>query len=118
MSRRVLPGAQGHTLGFMLEPTTIEVRGGTDLIVSWPDGRVDALPAVLLRDACACAGCRTTPPPPADPETCRISSIGFVGAYAVNMVFAPDAHGAGIYSFSMLRDLGDDQKGHGSSGSQ
>lgn len=92
----------------MLEPDRIEVRGGTDLIVSWPDGRIDELPATLLRDRCACAGCRNAPPPPADPEMCRITSIGFVGAYAINMVFAPDAHGTGIYTFVMLRGLGDE----------
>ena len=95
----------------MLEPDKIEVRSGVDLIVSWPDGRTDEFPATVLRDACACAGCRNAPPPPADPDTCRITSIGFVGAYAVNMVFGPDAHGTGIYSFSMLRELGESRGG-------
>ncbi len=91
----------------MLEPEKIEARGGVELVVTWPDGRVDHFPAPVLRDACACAGCRNASPPPADADTCRITQIGLVGAYAVNMVFAPDGHGTGIYSFTMLRELGD-----------
>ena len=94
----------------MIEPERIEVRDGRAVVITWPDGRVDTLMATTLRDACACAACRnlSPSPPPSDPDTTRITSIGLVGAYAINMVFAPDGHGTGIYPFSALRDLGDE----------
>jgi DUF971 family protein len=94
----------------MIEPQRIELQGGTAVVITWDDGRVDTLRATTLRDACACAGCRNapTPLPAADPETCGITSIGLVGAYAVNMVFAPDGHSTGIYPFTVLRALGGD----------
>jgi DUF971 family protein len=93
----------------MFEPSRIELLAGEALEITWDDGRVDTLAATTLRDACACAGCRSVPipPGPADPTTCRILSIGLVGAYAINMVFAPDGHGTGIYPFTVLRSLGD-----------
>jgi DUF971 family protein len=91
----------------MREPQRLELKAGQALVVTWDDGRVDTLSAVRLRDACACAGCRNAPPQPADAATCRISTIGLVGAYAVNMVFAPDGHSTGIYPFPVLRDLGE-----------
>ena len=92
----------------MIEPTRIEVRAGEALILTWPDERVDEVAAWDLRDACMCAGCKNLPGglPPADPETCRILQVGLVGAYAINVVFAPDGHGTGIYPFDRLRDLG------------
>jgi len=96
----------------MIEPQRIELREGMALVITWDDGRTDTLAATTLRDACSCAGCRNgpTPLPPADPASCRITSIGLVGAYAVNMVFAPDGHGTGIYPFTALRALGDDRR--------
>jgi DUF971 family protein len=30
-----------------------------------------------------------------------------VGAYAVNLVFAPDGHSTGIYPYTVLRSIGD-----------
>jgi DUF971 family protein len=96
----------------MIEPRRIELTHGEALVVTWDDGRVDTLPATTLRDACACAGCRNAPGPvpPADPASCRITSVGLVGAYAVNMVFAPDGHSTGIYPYTVLRALGDDTR--------
>ena len=93
----------------MMEPEKLELRAGEELVISWPDGRVDELSAATLRDACACAACRNAPTPLAlaDPAVCRITSIGLVGAYAINMVFAPDGHGTGIYPYGALRGLGD-----------
>lgn len=93
----------------MVEPEKIELKAGTSVVVTWGDGRTDSLPATVLRDACACAACRNAPLPlpPADPETCRITSIGLVGAYAVNLVFAPDGHSTGIYPYTVLRAIGD-----------
>jgi ATP-binding protein involved in chromosome partitioning len=93
----------------MIEPERIELKAGEAVEITWDDGRVDLLTATELRNACACAGCRSAPvpPAPADPSTCRITSIGIVGAYALNMVFAPDGHSTGIYPYPRLRELGD-----------
>jgi DUF971 family protein len=96
-----------RTLSGMVEPERIEIPEGREMIITWADGRVDHLPANVLRDACACAECRNLPGPrpPADPEQTRIASAGLVGAYAINIVFFPDRHGTGIYPYSGLRTL-------------
>ena len=92
----------------MNEPLRVELKGGEAIQITWDDGRVDLIPATTMRDACSCAGCRSAPvpPPPADPATCRIMRVGLVGAYALNMVFAPDGHSTGIYPYPVLRELG------------
>jgi len=92
----------------MEEPRSIELESGTTLVVTWHDGRVDRLSAVALRDACPCASCgsRPSPRPVADPEVTRIQNVGLVGAYAINVVFAPDGHSTGIYPYTLLRELG------------
>ena len=91
----------------MIEPERIEIPEGREMVITWADGRVDHLPAHVLRDACACAECRNLPGPrpPADPDATRIASAGLVGAYAINIVFHPDRHGTGIFPYSGLRTL-------------
>ncbi|MCL1594734.1 MAG: DUF971 domain-containing protein [Actinomycetia bacterium] len=93
----------------MIEPKRIEVQNGTMLVIEWVDGRTDSIAATRLRDGCLCASCRTISGgmPAADEATCRISDISLVGGYAINVVFAPDGHGTGIYPYSALRDLGE-----------
>ena len=34
-------------------------------------------------------------------------NVSFVGAYAINLTFAPDGHSTGIYPFTLLRELGE-----------
>ena len=93
----------------MIKPDKIDVQQGERLVIEWQDGGVDDIAATTLRAACPCASCRTAPfPLPApDPATCRISDVSFVGAYAINVVFAPDGHQTGIYSYDILREIGD-----------
>ena len=93
----------------MIKPDKIDVQQGERLVIEWQDGRIDDIAATALRAACPCASCRTVvfPPPAPNPETCRISDVSFVGAYAINVVFAPDGHGTGIYSYDVLRDIGE-----------
>jgi len=93
----------------MITPTKIDVQQGERLVVEWEDGRVDTIEATVLREECPCASCRTAvfPLPPPNPVTCRISEASLVGAYAINVVFAPDGHATGIYSYHMLREIGD-----------
>lgn len=79
------------------------------MVVEWEDGRVDTIGAATLREECPCASCRTSGMRLAPPDlaTCRISDISLVGAYAVRVVFAPDGHATGIYSYPVLREIGD-----------
>jgi DUF971 family protein len=42
-----------------------------------------------------------------DDELVKITDVGLVGAYAIRLTFAPDAHSTGIYPFTLLRDLGE-----------
>ena len=93
----------------MITPTKIDVQQGERLVIEWQDGRVDTIEATALRQACPCASCRTarSPLPPPNPATCRISDASLVGAYAINLVFDPDGHGTGIYSYQILREIGD-----------
>ena len=93
----------------MITPTKIDVQQGKRLVIEWQDGRVDTIEATALREACPCASCRTAriPPPPPDPATWRISGANLVGGYAINVIFAPDGHATGIYSYEMLREIGD-----------
>jgi ATP-binding protein involved in chromosome partitioning len=93
----------------MINPTKIDVQQGERLIIEWHDGRVDTIEATDLRAACPCASCRSAPLPlpPPDPETCHLTKVSMVGAYAINVVFAPDGHATGIYSYTILREIGD-----------
>jgi ATP-binding protein involved in chromosome partitioning len=94
----------------MAEPTKIEVEGGS-VRVEWDDGRSDVMSAAELRLACPCAGCRE----PGVRE--RLAAAGLsgvsvtgarlVGGYAVGFTFGPDGHATGIYSFSLLRTIGE-----------
>ena len=93
----------------MIVPTKIDVQQGERLVIEWQDGRVDSIEATALKEACPCASCRTArfPLPPPNPATCRISDATLVGGYAINLVFAPDGHATGIYSYQILREIGD-----------
>ena len=97
------------TLVVMERPERIEISEGREMILTWGDGRVDRFAANVLRDACTCAGCRNPKGPrsPADPQTTRIASASLVGAYGINIVFAPDGHGTGIFTYAGLRLLSD-----------
>ncbi|GMR01689.1 MAG: DUF971 domain-containing protein [Acidimicrobiia bacterium] len=93
----------------MREPRTIELEGGTSLVVTWDDGRQDRLSAAMLRDACPCASCGNAPSsrPSANPETTKILEVGIVGAYAISLTFSPDGHATGIYPYTLLWQLGE-----------
>ncbi|HEX9508781.1 MAG TPA: P-loop NTPase, partial [Myxococcales bacterium] len=86
-------------------------RDPRTLSILWQDGRRDDLDVRDLRLACACAGCveemsgRKT----LDPATVRPDVgprvLSSVGNYALTVSFN-DGHGSGIYSFELLRSLG------------
>ena len=95
----------------MQVPTRIEVEGGARMVLTWEDGAVQELSARELRASCPCAGCRD--PAGAErlqlllggPMPVTIDEAALVGDYAVGVVFGPDAHRTGIFSFDYLRSL-------------
>lgn len=82
------------------------------MTITWEDGTESTYGAADLRAACQCAECRE----PAgrkrtqavlDGDTpVTIAEAKMVGSYAINFVFAPDAHSTGIFPFPALRELG------------
>jgi DUF971 family protein len=90
----------------MAEPVRIEVEGGF-VAVTWDDGRLDRVPAAMLRAACPCAGCREPGASDRIPEEARVVDARLVGGYAVSFTFGPDGHATGIYPYGLLRSLGE-----------
>lgn len=88
----------------VLVPSRIEVSDPGLLRVSWEDGRIDDFPATLLRAACPCAGCREVS---AVPSGVSIGEVHLVGDYAVGLTFFPEGHRTGIFTFELLRSLGE-----------
>jgi DUF971 family protein len=92
------------------EPTSIELKDGKVLVITWDDGRVDQMTAIDLRISCPCASCGTSTIPlvPALMANTHIQDVQFVGAYAINLKFSPDGHATGIFSYPLLREIGED----------
>lgn len=87
-------------------------REGRELTIGWSDGRANAIPARLLRQACPCAGCvdewtnKRTFDPEKIPADVRIRDARPVGNYALAISFS-DGHATGIFPWTMLRELSD-----------
>ena len=101
-------------------PTQIERQGDGGLRITWSDGqqRIYGLPE--LRAACPCATCNekrrqreSAPPNPrllpvlseAETRPLTVESMSPIGSYAYGIRFS-DGHDTGIYSFELLRALG------------
>ncbi len=92
-------------------PARIEVEGGATVVLTWEDGAVQEFTARELRAACPCATCRD--PAGAErvelllggPVPVTIDAANLVGDYALGLVFGPDGHRTGIFSFDYLRAL-------------
>jgi DUF971 family protein len=95
----------------MEAPTRIEVVGRTTVRLEWEDRPVREIDAATLRQACACADCRSRPPRP--PTAVRLAVSGgatiehaqLVGDYGVSFAFGPDGHRTGIFTWDMLAAL-------------
>lgn len=85
-------------------PRRIEVGEGSTLVVAWTDGREDRLEAETLRIACPCAACGGD----AVASGASIVGVRLVREYALGITFGPDGHSTGIFSFDLLRRLGDE----------
>ena len=99
-------------------PQDIQLAGD-ELAVLWNDGEETYIGLERLRRACPCAGCCGEPDALGhvdkphvsyDPaRSFRLQSYGIVGGYAFQLTWG-DGHSTGLYSFALLRQLG--QAGH------
>jgi DUF971 family protein len=100
------------------QPTKLARTEDGRLLIEWSDGQRRVYRYRELRDACPCATCREqrqASPQPAGllpvltaAETRPLSIAGMkpVGNYAYSIEFS-DAHDSGIYTFELLRTLGE-----------
>ncbi|MED5418268.1 MAG: DUF971 domain-containing protein [Verrucomicrobiota bacterium] len=94
-----------------------------ELAIAWADGKESYLELEALRRACPCASCQGEPDATGrvvrpqvnySERSFLLGSYQPVGGYALQIHFA-DGHGTGIYSFSLLRELGASSPGQGES---
>jgi DUF971 family protein len=97
-----------------LEPTNIQ-QVGDELAISWNDGTETFIDLKTLRRACPCAACGgepdvlgnlTRPHLTYTDKSFHLIGFDLVGGYALQLRWG-DGHGAGIYSFTYLRRLGE-----------
>lgn len=75
-----------------------------ELTLHWDGGHAPTqLDAAMVRQACRCAECLHCPPRP--DAAVRLASMELVGHYGVRLFFS-DTHSRGIFPWSLLRELG------------
>jgi prepilin-type processing-associated H-X9-DG protein len=87
--------------------SVVLLRDRSRLRLVWPNGDKSEIDAGRLRRACRCAGCtraRIDGAFPGSFDGLSIKTIGVIGDYAINIVFA-DGHARGIYPWEFLRSL-------------
>lgn len=121
-----------HNVATLITPIEIhrvatiknEAPVGDGLEITWSDGNKQFLSSKLLREACPCATCleargdvRHQKPLSAArnklqvikatvDEALNLKQVSLVGNYAIELLWG-DRHNTGIYSFELLRELGD-----------
>ncbi len=100
-------------------PTQIELAGEGRLRIAWSDGAIRVYSFRELRERCPCATCREKKKQPAPPANVlpvlsaaearplEVRGMKPVGQYAYTIAFS-DGHDTGIYTFELLRELGQD----------
>lgn len=96
----------------MEAPERIEVNDRARVTLTWSDSTVD-FDARSLRAACRCADCRSEPgikrtaTVVGGTHPITIDHAQLEGAYAISFTFGPDGHSTGIFTWELLRSLGD-----------
>ncbi len=102
-----------------IQPADIQRIDDDHIEIAWSDGSRRRYSIEELRGACPCASCReklNAPPPPSDTlpvlsaaeaQPMRINGMTPVGTYAYTIEFS-DGHDTGIFSYDLLRSLGND----------
>jgi DUF971 family protein len=112
-----------------LIPNSITRESGGVIHIEWSDGARLTYSAAKLRAGCPCATCREkdASKPQAggklgdlpvlslnETQPLSIRSMRPIGNYAYNISFS-DGHDSGIYTFDLLRDLGQSDRPSGAS---
>ena len=95
-------------------PLDVQARRDERLMVLvWPDGRTDRLPFQIVRGNCPCAVCvsedtgeRRVGPAQISPEIAP-AAMNLSGNYALKIRWT-DGHDTGLFSWELLRSLGND----------
>lgn len=96
-------------------PTKLAIVEPSQVQIDWSDGQQRRYSFRELRNGCPCATCREKrkQPPPmlpilsdAEMQPLRVQGMKPVGNYAYSIDFS-DGHDTGIYSFDLLRELGE-----------
>lgn len=97
-----------------MKPANIQVIGN-ELAVAWDGGAESYVKLEQLRRNCPCAYCSGEtdvlgnvsrgPKLPLQPAAFELRSFEMVGGYAIKPVWG-DGHSSGIYSYDLLRKLG------------
>lgn len=100
----------------MATPTNIILhRRSRTLELEWDDEVVHLLPCELLRVYSPSAEVRGHTPDQAvlvtGKKSVGISQVELVGSYAIRPTF-DDGHDTGLYTWELLRDLGDNREAH------
>ena len=96
----------------MLEPLQIIEESDSELTINWSDDSETKYTAAALRRACPCAQCvnewtgEKMLTDESIPDSIHFKHISIVGRYALNFHYS-DGHETGIYTFTMLRRLGE-----------
>ena len=96
----------------MVEPLQIIEESDSELTINWSDDNESHYRAADLRRSCPCASCvnewtgEKILSDESIPDEVHFTHISIVGRYALNFHFS-DGHETGIYSFAMLRRMGD-----------
>ncbi|HEV2972778.1 MAG TPA: DUF971 domain-containing protein [Pirellulales bacterium] len=101
-------------------PTKLAIAGEGRLAIEWSDGQRREYAFAELRDRCPCATCRekrSAPAPatllpvlkPQEARPLKVLGMKPVGHYAYSIEFS-DGHDTGIYTFELLRELGNEVK--------
>ena len=95
-------------------PTKLELTGDSRLLIEWSDGQRRSYGFGELRKGCPCATCREKRKAPpkllpvlsaVEAQPLKVLGMKPVGNYAYSINFS-DGHDTGIFSFTLLRELG------------
>jgi DUF971 family protein len=103
-----------------VQPTKLALTPDNRLAITWSDGLEQSIAIGQLRKSCPCASCRekrNAPPPssleltilkPEEAQPLKLMAMEPVGHYAYSIHFS-DGHDTGIFTFDLLRELGQPQ---------
>ena len=91
---------------------------GNEVAIAWSDGTESFISLEKMRRNCPCASCHGEtdvmgnvykgPDRPLGGNDFKLLRLNNVGGYALNPVWA-DGHSTGLFSFELLKQLGDSQ---------